>query len=55
MKRCIDCDYKLSCGKANPNEVCDRYKKSPKTITKLNRAEDGCFEFERLEVSENDV
>ena len=55
MKRCIDCDYKFDCGKANPNEVCDKYKKSPKIITKLNRVEDGYFEFESLEVSQDDI
>lgn len=55
MRKCIDCDYKFDCGKANTNIVCERYKNTPKNMTKLNKAEDGYFEFERLEVSQDDV
>ena len=51
MKKCIDCDYFGSCEKAE--NVCEKYKKTfHRTITKLDKAEDGVFEFSKLEVKE---
>lgn len=55
MKRCIDCDYKCSCGKANSKTVCEEYKKTPKTITKLDSNKDGIFKFSKIEVVEDDI
>jgi hypothetical protein len=48
MEKCVDCDYKFTCGKANSRTICDRYKNTPKKITHLKNNEDGVFEFEMI-------
>lgn len=48
MKRCIDCDYKFTCGKTNPKVVCERYSNTSKNVRKLNKVEEGYFEFEKI-------
>lgn len=48
MKKCIDCDYFGGCEKAG--EVCEKYKKTiHRTITKLDKAENGIFTFKEME------
>lgn len=52
MKKCVDCDYFGGCEKAG--EVCEKYKKTfHRTITKLDKAENGVFEFSKLEVTKD--
>ena len=51
MKKCVDFDYFGGCEKAG--EVCEKYKKTfHRTITKLDKAENGVFEFSKLEVED---
>lgn len=49
MKKCVDCDwFGPECEKSG--EVCEKYKKTfHRTITKLDKAEDGVYEFSKLE------
>lgn len=49
MRRCIDCDYKFSCGKANNITICERYKKTPKLITALEEKNGEIYKFKRME------
>lgn len=54
MKKCVDCDYVITCNKSSRYETCERYvhtaeKHTPKKYTKLDKAEDGVYEFSKLE------
>ena len=40
MKKCIDCDYKFTCGKANPINICDKYKKTAGIVDKIEEVKD---------------
>lgn len=50
--KCIDCDYFMSC-EIN-DEVCNKYKHTPKVITRLKRKDGEIFEFEKMEVKGNE-
>ena len=59
MKKCIDCDYVITCNKSSRYETCERYvhtaeKHTPKKYTKLDKVENGVYEFSKLEVIENE-
>ena len=54
MRRCTNCGKFPFCKKSENNVACDDWIKRDAEM-KLNKAEDGYFEFERLEVSQNDV
>lgn len=50
MSKCQDCDY-FGGECKTPEIVCEKYKKTiHRTITKLDKAENGVFEFSKLEV-----
>ncbi len=49
MKRCIDCLYKFSCGKANSKIVCDRYTKVHGTVTRLEEKDKDSYKFAKME------
>ena len=52
MKKCVDCDYFGSCEKAE--NVCEKYKKTiRRKYTKLEKVENGVFEFSKLEVEDD--
>ena len=49
--KCIDCDYFGGCEKVR--EVCEKYKKTfRRKYTKLEKVENGVYEFSKLEVKE---
>ena len=54
MKKCQDCDYfGPECKKLG--EVCEKYKKTfHRTITKLDKVDNGVYEFSKLELIENE-
>lgn len=47
---CQDCKKWGSCKKAE--KVCEDFEKMHRTITKLDKAENGIFEFGKLEVED---
>ena len=53
MKKCIDCDwFGGDCEKAG--KVCEKYKKKiHRKYTKLDKVENGVFEFSKLEVEDD--
>lgn len=55
MKRCIDCDYKFTCGKANARVVCDKYKKTPKTYTRLEKKDGDSYKFLKMEDQDDSI
>jgi len=55
MKRCIDCLYKFSCGKANSKIVCDRYTKVHGTVTRLEEKDKDSYKFAKMEEKKNGI
>lgn len=47
--KCIDCDYKFSCGKANNTTVCEKYCHTSKVITRLEEKDGDVFKFKIME------
>jgi hypothetical protein len=49
MKKCINCDYKFTCDKANDKSICEKYMKSEgKTVTKLDEVDNGYYKFSKV-------
>ena len=52
MSKCQDCDY-FGGDCKTPVKVCEKYIHTPKTITKLDKVDNGVFEFSKLEVEDD--
>ena len=48
MKRCIDCLKKFDCGKANPDEICNKFEKVAGTYTRLEEKDGDIYKFVKM-------
>ena len=48
MKRCIDCERWLNCDRAIREIICDDFKKLNRNITRLDKVEEGNYEFKKI-------
>ena len=49
MKKCINCIKKFDCGKANPNEICDKFQKESRIVTRLDDKDGDYYKFVKME------
>ena len=51
MKRCLDCDYRFTCGRANSKMACEGFKKTSGIVSKLDEKDGDYYKFSKLEVT----